>query len=119
MINFFRYWLPLYLYAGLIFYVSGISKPPVPEIEIPFLDKFLHISEYAVFGLLAARAFKNSPKEIFFKNFKIAAVLTSVLYGISDEVHQLFISERSFSVFDMLADGIGATLGVFVYSRSQ
>jgi len=112
--SFLKYWLPLYVYAGIIFYFSG--KPsPLPEVSIPFFDKILHIFEFTVFGLLAARAFKNSSKSTMFENFKILAVLVSVAYGVLDEFHQGFVPERQFSVFDMIADGIGGILGVFVY----
>ena len=114
--SFLKYWAPLYLYAGLIFYLSGISKP-LPDVSIPFFDKVLHISEYAIFGLLASRAFKNSSKKSLFENFKILAISLSIVYGISDECHQSLIAERQFSIFDILADGIGGTLGVFVYGR--
>ncbi|MFC1667032.1 VanZ family protein [Candidatus Omnitrophota bacterium] len=114
--NFFKCWIPLYIYAGVIFYLSSIPKP-LPDIDIPFLDKILHVCEYSVFGVLASRAFRNSPRSIFFKNFKILATLFAVLYGISDEFHQGFVSERQFNVFDMLADGIGGTLGAFIYGR--
>ncbi len=108
--------MPLYVYAGLIFYLSSLSKP-LPEVGIPFFDKFTHILEYGFFGFLASRAFKNSPKKRFFENFRILAILVSIIYGISDEFHQGFISGRESSVFDMLADGIGGILGAFIYGR--
>ncbi len=114
--NFLKYWVPLYVYAGVIFYLSSISKP-LPEVSIPFIDKVLHICEYGVFGFLASRAFKNSPRKAFFENFKLLAILVSIIYGISDEFHQGFVSNRQFSVFDMLADGVGGILGTFIYGR--
>lgn len=114
--SFLKYWIPLYVYAGLIFYFSSIPKP-LPPIHIPQFDKLMHIVEYSVFGYLAARALKNSAKKAFFENFKILAVLISVLYGISDEFHQMFISERNVSVFDVMADAVGGALGVFIYGR--
>jgi VanZ family protein len=114
--SFLKYWLPLYIYAGIIFYVSSISKP-LPEVDIPLFDKILHISEYAVLGLLAARAFRNSSRKTLIENFKICGVFVTVLYGISDEFHQVFISDRQFSIFDIFADGIGGILGAFVYGR--
>jgi VanZ family protein len=113
--KFLKYWIPLYLYAGAIFFLSSISKP-LPKIEIPFLDKFLHICEYAVFGMLASRAFKNSSRKMFYENFRIAAILISVAYGVSDEFHQRFVSERQFSVFDMVADSLGSLIGTLMYS---
>ena len=111
-----KYWLPLYLYAGLIFYVSSIPKP-LPQISIPYFDKFLHLIEYAIFGILAARAFKNSPREIFHRNFKILAVLAAVAYGASDEFHQLFVSYRACDVFDITADLAGGTIGAIFYGK--
>ena len=116
--NFLKYWVPLYVYAGVIFYLSSLSRP-LPELGIPFFDKAAHIFEYAFFGFLASRAFKNSPRKIFFENFKALAILISIIYGISDEFHQGFISGRQFSVFDILADGIGGILGALTYGRYQ
>lgn len=93
-----------------------MSKP-LPDIAIPFFDKFLHICEYIIFAFLASHAFKNSSKKILSQNFKIIAILVSVLYGIGDEFHQYFVSERQCSLLDLFADGIGGTLGAFVYGR--
>jgi VanZ family protein len=111
-----KYWLPLYLYAGVIFYISSIQKP-LPDISIPYSDKFLHVIEYAVFGILAARAFKNSPREVLHRNFKILAILAAVAYGASDEFHQLFVSCRAGDVFDITADIVGGTIGALYYGR--
>jgi len=114
--KFLKYWAPLYLYAGIIFYISSIPKP-LPHIAIPYFDKFLHIIEYAIFGILASRAFKNSSQEILYKNFKMLAVLAAVVYGASDEFHQLFVSCRSYDVFDITADLIGGTIGAIFYGK--
>jgi VanZ family protein len=111
-----KYWLPLYLYAGLIFYISSIPKP-LPQISIPYFDKFLHVIEYAVFGFLAARAFKNSKREALYKNFKILAILAAVAYGASDELHQAFVSCRDCNIFDLMTDLIGGTVGAVFYGR--
>src|SRR3989338_3050361 len=111
-----KYWLPLYLYAGLIFYVSSIPKP-LPQISIPYFDKFLHLIEYAIFGILAARAFENSGQAVLYKNFIMLAVLTSVAYGASDELHQFFVSCRDYNVFDITADLAGGTIGAIFYGK--
>ena len=116
--KFLKYWLPLYLYAGLIFYVSSIPKP-LPHISIPNFDKFLHVIEYAIFGILAARAFKSSGQKALYKNFIMLAVFASVVYGASDEFHQLFVSCRVCDVFDLMADLVGGTIGAFLYGKYQ
>ena len=114
--KFLKYWAPLYLYAGIIFYISSQSHP-LPSISIPYFDKFLHLIEYAVFGILAARAFKSSSREVLYKNFKILAVLAAVAYGASDEFHQLFVACRTCDIFDLITDFIGGTIGVIFYGR--
>lgn len=114
--KFLKYWAPLYVYAGFIFYVSSIPKP-LPDISIPYFDKFLHIIEYTIFGILAARAFKSSSREVLCKNFKILTVLAAVAYGASDEVHQLFVSCRACDAFDLAADMAGGTIGAIFYGR--
>lgn len=116
MKNLLRLWGPLYIYAAVIFYMSNLPKP-LPSIAIPYIDKPLHIIEYAIFGLLAGRAFKYSPRRIFYNNFKTLAILLSLLYGMSDEVHQIFVPQREFSVFDILADTLGGALGAIIYGR--
>ncbi len=112
----FKYWLPLYLYAGIIFYVSSIPKP-LPDISIPYFDKFLHVIEYAIFGILAARAFKNSGRKVLCENFIMLAILASAAYGASDELHQFFVSYRSCDVFDIAVDLIGGTIGAIFYGK--
>lgn len=114
--KFLKYWAPLYLYAGFIFYMSSLSHP-LPRISIPHFDKFLHIVEYSIFGILAARALKNSPRVVLNKNFIIFAILITVAYGASDEFHQLFVSYRDCNVFDLIADLAGGTMGAIFYGR--
>ncbi len=115
-INFLKYWAPFYAYAALIFYLSSLPKV-LPDTGIPCFDKFLHLIEYFVFGLLAARAFKSSKKSALRGNVFILAVLISISYGALDELHQLFIPGREYSLLDMTFDAIGGIGGSFIYGR--
>ena len=45
----------------------------------------------------------------------IAAITSSTLYGISDEIHQAFVPSRYAGAADALADAVGSVLGVFGY----
>lgn len=114
--KFLNYWAPLCLYAGIIFYISSMPKP-MPHVSVPYFDKFLHIVEYAVFGILAGRAFKNTTQGTLNKNFRILAVLLAVAYGASDEFHQFFVACRVCDVFDLIADFTGGTIGAILYGR--
>ena len=107
-------WLPLLMYAAVIFYLS--SLPGTTYFPSFFsADKVLHVVEYAVLGYLVARALGNyglTNKKLF-----IRACTLCVLYGISDEVHQMFVPHRSPSFVDILADGIGSSLGIGLYIK--
>lgn len=114
--QFFKYWLPFYLYAALIFFLSSI--PTLPSYP-PFLfsDKLLHLIEYTVFGYLAARAFKNSKSSALKVNFRLLAFLCGVIYGLSDEFHQLFVPNRQADIGDVGVDVLGTLLGVILMNK--
>jgi len=46
----------------------------------------------------------------------LAAFAIVQLYGILDEIHQIWIPDRSCYLGDVVADGLGAALGVWLYS---
>ena len=45
----------------------------------------------------------------------IISIFLSFLYACSDEVHQLFIVERTGRILDVFIDTLGASTGVFLY----
>jgi VanZ family protein len=108
------YWVPVALYAGVIFFLSDQSHP---EEHLPsFLlknvsDKVLHAVEYAVLGALCYRAFRWGLNGQVAARALIIAIVAASLYGVTDEVHQLFVPFRESSWLDWLADTIGAVIG--------
>lgn len=114
LIKFFRYWFPLIIYCIFIFIQS--SFPSIESIpELPYIDKLLHFFAYAVLGALFLRAYKTLQIRNNLKLLIILSVLSSSLYGISDELHQYFVSSRSAEWMDILADIFGSIFGVFIY----
>jgi len=79
-------------------------------------DKFLHIGEYAILGILVKNILQRYFPDQGNNRLRILTVMLSTLYGISDELHQYFIPFRDASIFDVGADGIGSYLGVSLYS---
>lgn len=72
-----------------------------------------HLVNFAVLAFLLARAliWKAPLKhELLFLAFILAW-----LYGLSDEIHQIFVPARTFQVLDLFVDGVGAALGVLVF----
>ena len=107
------YWGPVALYAGLIFYLSAQSHPDenLPSFLDIFGDKVLHAVEYAGLGGLCYRAFRWGGSGRLASRALLFAVVAASLYGITDEVHQLFVPFRESSWQDWVADTIGAVLG--------
>ena len=114
LIKFYRYWFPLILYCILIFLQSSLpSFKSVPE--LPYTDKLLHFFAYAVLGALFFRAYKTlkiKRNDIF---LILLSILSSSLYGMSDELHQYFVPCRNAEYIDILADVLGSIFGVFVF----
>ena len=110
----FWYWLPVALYAGTIFYLSSQSHP---EEQLPSIvfeevsDKVLHAVEYAGLGVLCYRAFRWGASRQVASHALLFAIVTASLYGVTDEVHQLFVPFRESSWQDWLADTAGAAIG--------
>jgi VanZ family protein len=73
--------------------------------------KIAHFTEYAILGLLAARAFWSSKRW-----FLISAVLV-VVYALIDEYHQSFVPSRTASLFDSLIDMWGGITALIFISR--
>ncbi|RMF90618.1 MAG: teicoplanin resistance protein VanZ [Methanobacteriota archaeon] len=114
------HWVPFIVYAGFIFYLSSrpdlaVSGPWAgfdPELLI------LHIIEYAPLGLLATRAVSRSSRLSDFDNFYFPALI-GVFYGLTDEVHQLFVPGRTASPFDLMADAVGVLIGVYLWRSAS
>ena len=101
--------------AVVIFLLSAQSKLPIPEtVSFPGLDKFLHA---CAFGSLAfTLSYWFAADKWLTKPFRYFAVvcLIAACYGISDEIHQIFVPGRDASIYDWFADCIGAVLAVFL-----
>lgn len=113
--NFIRFWFPVVLYSGIIFYVSSLTKVPTPQ-NIPYSDKFCHVVEYSVFGFLLARALWNTKPTLDRSLLITLATVGAFMYGLSDEYHQSFVAGRESGLFDVLADTAGGFLGGLTYT---
>jgi VanZ family protein len=108
---FIRYWVPVILYSGFIFYLSSLPNPLkelTPSSLFLYFDfqKFVyHIVEYAILSFLLYRALK-----ITSKSPQILAILITIIYGILDEIHQFYVPGRIASVFDVAINSFGAVL---------
>jgi VanZ family protein len=113
-------WMLVGLYAGGIFVLSSLSHPPtVSSWDLPYLDKLYHFLTYSGLTFVLIRALCLScatrPSIALF----LWAALLSTVYGALDEFHQAFIPERVMSMYDLLADAMGASMVASVWLNVQ
>jgi|GEM_PF-436263 len=127
-----------FLYAGMIFYLSSQSNIGVPThaFKIPLMyqlkdifesinlgfiidlveysyqhrDKVAHMFLYFGLGIFLHLTFRNSDNPILEKYAAVLAIVIGILYGISDEIHQMYVPGRTSSIHDLYADSIGVTI---------
>lgn len=111
--KFIYYWLPVLLYCLLIFIQSSYPSPEnIPS--LPYIDKVIHFAVYAILGILFFMAFRTQRFKENINMVIILSILSSSLYGMSDEVHQYFVPHRDADLMDFLADVAGSICGVYV-----
>jgi VanZ family protein len=96
---------------ALIFYLSSFHQAPLPD---NVSDKFAHTGAYAMLGVLVVRGFAGRLPVRLTWRVALLTVLVTTLYGVSDELHQMFVPGRSADVYDVVADAAGALAAVGV-----
>ncbi len=106
-------WTMVIIIAIAIFYISSLQFPPGSggfgwmTVAYHFLAFF-----FLAFFLLPALV-KGDNKTLI-----LIAVIIAVLYGVSDEVHQLFVPGRHFAFSDIMVDSCGILLSSLIYAVS-
>jgi VanZ family protein len=100
---------------ALVFVISAFEVK-VPGLQhLPLRDKGIHFLEYAVLGWLCAGASSRSwPTAAAWRTASFA-VFVSVLWGLSDEIHQALVPGRSSELGDLLADLAGSIAGAALW----
>lgn len=102
-------WLIAIAYAGAIIALSSIPGRALPEPPAVNFDKVVHAAIYAVLGALVCRAWWTGGRRSIAAAILGAACATG--FGCLDELYQTLTPGRFPSVFDAVADGVGASLG--------
>ena len=108
------YRLPLVAFCIFIFWQSSfpsLSSAP----WFPHDDKLMHMGAYGFLAFLAARNLHREKPFFSRTKLRVLAILFACLYGLSDEIHQAFVPERTASVWDFAADISGSILGAWFY----
>lgn len=103
-------WLITIVIAIAIFYISSLTFPPGKG-SFGYKPLIYHISAFFFFALFLSLALIKGKN----KMLTIPAIIIGILYGISDEVHQLFVPGRHFSFGDIFLDSFGVVLALTMY----
>ena len=128
------------VYAVFLFYLSSLSSPPSPSdtgflyglahfledrglkfLIYPFYlayrypDKFAHMILYMGLGLLLNPTLKSSKNEALSKYAVPLSLLIGTLYGVTCELHQVFVPYRSASLMDLFADFMGLVFAQLLF----
>lgn len=105
------------LIAIFIFYISSKSFEKGSGPEFPLKSDIYHFSIFFLLSFFLiislTKGDKNKKLLLFF------GVLLAIAYGISDELHQLFVPNRYCDVNDFLIDSIGILLSGVIYATSK
>lgn len=106
-------WLAVVLIGFAIFYLSSLSFPPGPSITnfYSMLYHFLAFFSLAFFLLPALIQGKN-------KSLIFIAIIMAIMYGLLDEIHQLFVPGRICAFSDFLINSAGILAVSLLYTVS-
>lgn len=133
--EFVRIWLPVVLWAAFIFFMSAhtgddlsygdgffsLVKRWLSDVQaavlgpgVDLVSSLGHFCEYLVFGALLTRAVGVDRERSLAVAFA-AAVVAASAYGVTDELHQLFVPGRMCDPADWLVDTVGAAMGSLLW----
>ena len=108
----FPYWIPTAAWMGVIFFMSTLPEWATPGRHI-LPDKICHAGEYFILAFLILFALLRTTRLRFSISFWITLAWV-VIYGLSDEIHQLYVPTRHFDLGDLIADACGVIVLFFI-----
>src|SRR6266576_6601073 len=126
MKSFLKYWLPLFIWLGVIFVGSTevMSAEQTSRFLVPFLRwldpqisfatiaaiqlalrKLGHITEYAILAMLLWRGMRHGTRlQAKMSILFLLAWLAAAIFAVTDEFHQSFVPSRTASPVDVMID---------------
>jgi VanZ family protein len=136
MRSFLKYWLPLFIWLGVIFVGSTdiMSAEQTSRFVVPFLRWFKpdisietvvfihflirklgHLTEYAILAMLLWRGVDRGMNlRMKMSILFLLAWLAAAIFAVTDEFHQSFVPSRTASPIDMMIDICGAMIGLII-----
>ncbi|MEO6094924.1 MAG: VanZ family protein [Fibrobacteria bacterium] len=125
---------------SILFYTSSLPGNRIHLPPFAYSDKAVHFAAYAALGALIAwrkwlrgksaaqDLYPNAAGELRKRRESRdlrelrdlpdgRGLAVGMLYGVSDEIHQIFVPERMFDYSDMAADFLGVVAGVWAFRK--
>lgn len=102
-------WVVAGAYAALIFWGSTRTWS-LPGAGGSDVSPIYHAIEYGILALLVLWALRSTGVPL--ARARTIAVAVALLYGVTDEIHQMFVPGRYPALLDLAADGVGAWIAV-------
>lgn len=100
-------WLPMILLMVIIFWLSSRQSDQLPDMgwaDFVF-KKGAHMAGYAMLGIASYWGTRNWS----------SALIITILYAVTDEIHQAYVPTRNGQISDVLIDTTGAFIGFTLY----
>ncbi len=93
-------WLPTVVMMAIIFTMSSITGKTIREAGLG--DEGYHVSGHFILFFFLCMSLYKGTKNVWL------SILFTMLYAFTDELHQLFVSERAASFKDIATDSLSA-----------
>ncbi len=98
--------------ATILHIIPGSSIPKETWLTKIRIDKWVHIAMFLVMVIVWFLALRKISTSVPPRRILISVVLACLAYGVMMEfVQKLFVSNRSFDLWDILADAAGSAAG--------
>jgi VanZ family protein len=109
--SFLKYHFLFFFWLLLIFAESSFPAEFYPKVDIINADKIVHLGIYGLLALFCYVSLIHQNKFYLLKKYPVYyAVVITGIYGITDELHQLFVPNRNCDFYDWLADFSGGVI---------
>lgn len=106
---------PLIIYWCILFILT--SLPSGIAISTDVSDKINHFGAYGLLSVLLYSCMHFQEKYKLFKNYPATFTLFfASIYGLLDEIHQMFVPGRSAEFLDWIANFLGSVTAVLITS---
>lgn len=116
----FVYWLPSLIWMLLIFIMSSRTTVQASTVDWQdfFIKKTAHFIEYFILNALLLYSLKKTTP-LHYPRLIFTALVLTVLYAISDELHQTFVAGREGRPRDVFIDSFGASVSALLFSQTK